>query len=99
MNHLIEWYKNTKDWNIEQTGGHQRQSVFCEEIDAVVGCRDVVTMQHAAEARNNHSDLYRKLVRIHRIIRRSRSPETRTDRKKKRKRGKAKELDEERHLI
>lgn len=42
-NYLIKKYKIAKDWNSKQTGGHRRQSVFYEEIDAVLGCMDVVT--------------------------------------------------------
>ena len=50
MKYLIERYKKAKDWNSHQTGGHRWKVVFYDEIDAVLGCRDVVTLRHVAEA-------------------------------------------------
>lgn len=38
-----------KEWNKNQTSGNLRKSVFYDEIDAVLGCRDVVTLQHVLE--------------------------------------------------
>ena len=54
MNYLIERYKIAKDWNSKQTGGHRRQSVFYEEIYAVLGCRDVVTLRIAKRISLSH---------------------------------------------
>ena len=31
---LIDKYKGAKDWNLNQSRGHRRQTPFCEEIDA-----------------------------------------------------------------
>ena len=93
MNYLIERYKIAKDWNSKQTGGHRRQSVFYEEIDAVLGCRDVVTLQHVAEAGTSEGSASKKSAGE------ETSPEARTDRKKKRKRARSEEKNEERELI
>ena len=93
MNYLIERYKMAKDWNSKQTGGHRRQSVFYEEIDSVLGCRDVVTLQHVAEAGTSEGSAANKSAGE------ETSPEARTDRKKKRKRARSEEKDEERELI
>ena len=96
--YLFERYKNTKDWKSEQTGGHQRQSVFCEEI--VLGCRDVVTIRHAAVARTSTAtSTASKSENTELSVGQETSPETRTDHKKKHKRAKAKDSDEERDLM
>ena len=50
MNYIIERYKNAKDWNKNQTGGSLRKSVYYDEVDKILGCRDVVTFNHVAEA-------------------------------------------------
>ena len=44
MKYLIERYKKAKDWNSNQTGRHRWQTVFYNETDAVLGCRDVNTL-------------------------------------------------------
>lgn len=62
MNYLIKWYKIPKDWNSKQTGGHRGQSVFYEEIDTVLGCRDVVTLQHVTEAGTSEASAANKSV-------------------------------------
>ena len=100
----IERYKKAKDWNSKQTGGHRWKTVFYDEIDAVLGCRDVVyTLRHVAEAgtsastsapnsnasESNNSELPGQNT----------SPEARTERKKKRKRARPEEEDEEGDLI
>ena len=43
IKYLIENYKAAKDWNIKQSGGNQKESLFYEEIEAVLGCRNIVT--------------------------------------------------------
>ena len=44
MKYLIEKYKEMKEWNQKQTRGTRRQSIFCNEIHAILGCRDIVTL-------------------------------------------------------
>ena len=94
MNYLIERYNIAKDWNSKQTGGHRRQSVFYEEIDAVLGCRDVVTLQHVTEAGTSEA-----VPAATESAGQEMSPKARKDRKKKRKRATAEEQDEELELI
>ena len=50
IKYIIEQYKNAKDWNKNQTGGSLRKSVYYDEVDKILGCRDVVTFDHVAEA-------------------------------------------------
>jgi len=44
MKYLIERYKQAKDWNSKQSGGNIKKSVHYDEIDQVLGCRDIVTL-------------------------------------------------------
>lgn len=46
IKYLIDKYKAAKGWNLNQSGGHRWQSVFYEEIDDLLGCRDIVTLCH-----------------------------------------------------
>ena len=39
IGYLIDKNKAGKHWNVKQSGGHRRQSIFYEEIDAALGCR------------------------------------------------------------
>ena len=50
MKYWIDRYKAAKDWNRNQSGGNRKQSIFYEEIDEVLGCRDGVTLRHVAQA-------------------------------------------------
>ena len=50
IKYLIERYKTCKDWNSKQTGGNLRKSAHFDEIDAVMGCRDIVTLSNVKEA-------------------------------------------------
>lgn len=50
MKYIIERYKNAKDWNKNQTGGNLRKSVYYDEVDKILGCRDLVTFNNVAEA-------------------------------------------------
>ena len=50
MKYLIDKYKEAKEWNRKQTGGSKRKSMFYDEIDEVLGCRDIVTLSHVSEA-------------------------------------------------
>lgn len=91
MKYLIERYKNAKDWNINQTGGHRWQSVFYDEIDAVLGCRDVVTLRHVAEAASESENTA--------LSGQDTSHKARTERKKKCKWARPEKGDEEGDLI
>ena len=50
MKYLLERYKVCKDWNSKQTGGNLRKSAHFDEIDGVMGCRDIVTLSNVKEA-------------------------------------------------
>jgi len=50
MKYIIKRYKNAKDWNKNQTGESLRKSVYYNEVDKILGCRDVVAFNHVAEA-------------------------------------------------
>ena len=50
IKYLIDRYKEAKEWNRKQSGGSKKQSLFYDEIDAVLGCRDIVTLSHVSEA-------------------------------------------------
>lgn len=50
IKYLVDRYKIAKDWNSKQTGGHLRHSAHFEEIDAVMGCREIVTLGNVKEA-------------------------------------------------
>ena len=55
IKYLIDAYKEKKEWNRNQTGGNLRKSIFYDEIDAVLGCRDAVTLKHVQEAGDTSS--------------------------------------------
>ncbi|PFX21293.1 hypothetical protein AWC38_SpisGene14233 [Stylophora pistillata] len=50
IKYLIEKYKEAKEWSRKQTGGTRRQSIFYNEIDTILGCRDIVTLRNVSEA-------------------------------------------------
>ena len=50
IKYIIEQYKNAKDWNKNQTGGSLRKSVYYDKVNKILGCRNVVTFDHVAEA-------------------------------------------------
>ena len=50
IKYLVERYKEKKDWNRKQTGRSLWKSPFYDELDAVLGNRDVVTFQRVAQA-------------------------------------------------
>ena len=101
MKYLIERYKKAKDWNSHQTGGHRWKTVFYDEIDAVLGCRDVVTLCNVAEASASTSATKSNATesKDNELLGQDTSPEARTERKKKRKRARPQEGDEEGDLI
>ena len=43
LKHLKNLYKEKKDWNRKQSGGNIQKSPHYHAIDAVLGCRDVIT--------------------------------------------------------
>ncbi|XP_068737029.1 uncharacterized protein [Montipora capricornis] len=55
IKYLINAYKEKKEWNRNQTGGNLRKSIFYDEIDAVLGCRDAVTLKHVQEGGDSSS--------------------------------------------
>ena len=50
MKYLVDRYKQAKDWNSKQSGGNRRKSAHYDEIDEVLGCHDIVTLQIFQEA-------------------------------------------------
>ena len=48
--------KQAKDWNSKQSGGNRRKSAHYDEIDEVLGCRDIVTLQNVQEAGTSVSE-------------------------------------------
>ncbi|CAH3108474.1 unnamed protein product [Porites lobata] len=50
MKHLKERYKAAKDHNRNQTGGDRKTAPFYDEIDSVLGCREIVTFSHVEES-------------------------------------------------
>ena len=103
MKHLIARYKKAKDWNSHQTGGHRWKVVFYDEIDAVLGCRGVVTLRHVAEGGTSastsapNSDASESNNRE--LPGQDTSPEAQTERKKKRKKARPEEGNEEGDLL
>ena len=97
IKYLIEKYNNAKDWNCKQTGGHRRHPDFYEEIDAVLGCRDVVTLRNCSRSRIAGSFYFCCHPRTcaGETESQASSPEARTERKRKRKRARIEEQDEE----
>ena len=43
LKHLKNLYKEKKDWNRKQSGGNIQKSPHYDALDAVLGCRDVIT--------------------------------------------------------
>ena len=56
IKYLIERYKTCKDWNSKQTGGNLRKSAHFDKIDAVMGCRNSVTLSNMKEVRSAVSE-------------------------------------------
>ena len=52
MKYLVDRCEQAKDWNSKQSGGNRRKSAHYDEIDEVLGCRDIVTLQNVQEAGN-----------------------------------------------
>ena len=49
MRYLIDKYKNAKDWNRNQSGGHFRKSPHFDVVDSILGTRDIVTFDNVEE--------------------------------------------------
>ncbi|XP_048588052.1 uncharacterized protein LOC125572156, partial [Nematostella vectensis] len=56
IKYLIEKYKERKDWNKKQSGGSLWKSPYYDEIDAVLGVRDVVELERVGEAGSSSMD-------------------------------------------
>lgn len=50
MKYLKDRCKEAKDHNHHKTGGERKTSPFHDEIDSVLGCRDIVTFSHIDES-------------------------------------------------
>ena len=48
IKYLIERCKEAKEWNRKQTEGSKKKSLFYDEIAAVLGCRDIVTLTNVS---------------------------------------------------
>ena len=51
LKHLKNLYKEKKDWNRKQSGGNIQKSPHYHAIDAVLGCRDVITCNKLKQVR------------------------------------------------
>ena len=51
LKHLKNLYKEKKDWNRKQSGGNIQKSPHYHAIDAVLGCRDVITCNKLRQVR------------------------------------------------
>ena len=98
MKYLINAYKEKKEWNKNQTGGNLRKSVFYDEIDAVLGCRDILTLRHVLDAgahdsstRSSSSDSETSPVNVIREIKRENRPLLRQRLAQNKRRGKENE--------
>ena len=50
IKYLKDHYKEAKDHNRNKTGGERKTLPFYNEIDSVLGCRDIVTFSHKEES-------------------------------------------------
>ena len=50
VKHLKNQYKDKKDWNRRQSGGNLRKSPHYDQIDAVLGYRDIITCSNVEQA-------------------------------------------------
>ena len=50
MKYLVDRNKQAKDWNSKQSGGNLKKSAHCDEIDEVLGWRNIVALQNVQEA-------------------------------------------------
>ena len=50
MKCLVDKYKECKDWNQKQSGGSIWKSLHYDEVDAVLGVRDLIMFSNVAGA-------------------------------------------------
>ena len=55
MKYSIDKYKEKKDWNRKQSVGLLKKSLFYDEIDEILGCRDFVTFNNVKESASSSS--------------------------------------------
>lgn len=55
ITYLVDAYKEKKEWNRNQTSGNLQKSVLYNEIDAVLGCHNIMTLRHIQEAGDSPS--------------------------------------------
>lgn len=92
IKYLIEKYKTEKDWNTKQSGGNRKESLFYEEIDAVLGYCGIATLRHVAEAgdsKNSDNSAENGTEES------ETNPANRAERKRKRKREEEEEKEQE----
>lgn len=100
IKYLIDRYKIAKDWNRNQSGGHRRESPFYDAIDQVLGCRDIVRLQHVADVGSSKLNDSASDESEHEESTAETMREKRSERKKSRKRARAdKDDSEERELL
>ena len=102
IKYWIKRYKAAKDWNRRQSGGNRKQSVFYEEIDQVLGCRDDVTLRHVAQAGSSSGSTSVEEEKASNeeeqiVPREDSKKEKRTQRKLSRKRAREEENDQEQY--
>lgn len=56
MKHLRTLYKESKDWNRQQSGGNIRKSPHFDTLDVILGCRDIVTCNKVQQAGMGKAD-------------------------------------------
>ena len=56
MKHLGTLYKESSDWNRRQSGGNLRKSPHFDALDAILGCRDIVTCNKIQQAGMRKAD-------------------------------------------
>ena len=55
IQYLKDKYKEAKDHNRNQSSGERKTSPFYDDLDAVLGCRDVVTLKHVVASSTKQS--------------------------------------------
>jgi len=56
MKHLRTLYKESRDWNRRQSGGNLHKSPHFDALDAILGCRDIVTCNKVQQAGMGKTD-------------------------------------------
>lgn len=87
IKYLLDRYKKAKDWNMKQSGGHLRKSIFYDEFDEVLGCREIVALKHVEQAGSSASNnsTNASLSENEEATPKESTKDKRTERKKKRK--------------